>query len=93
MKYVFKLYVAGESTRAVKAIDNLKKIVSEHLENQAEVEVIDILDDPEKAVTAGVTATPTIVKQFPEPVRKSIADLSDINEVLFWLKINENECK
>ena len=89
MKYVFSLYVSGESGRILQAINNLKEMVSEHLKGQAKVEVIDILDDPQKAVNAGICATPTIVKQLPEPLKKSIADLSDIEEIMFWLDINE----
>ena len=89
MEYIFKLYIAGETARSLQAISNLKKMVTEHLDNQANVEIIDVLDDPQKAVNAGINATPTIVKHLPEPLKKSIADLANIKEILFWLDIKK----
>ena len=89
MEYILKLYIAGETTRSSHAIDNIKIMVADYLDNKAKVEIIDVLEEPQKAVNAGINATPTIVKHFPEPVKKSIADLANIKEILFWLGINK----
>ena len=89
MEYIFKLYIAGETARSLQAIANIEIMMAEHLDNQANIEIIDVLDEPHKAVNAGIHATPTIVKQFPEPVKKSIADLANIKEILFWLDIKK----
>jgi len=88
MKYQFKLYVAGETPRSIQAIANLKEMVHEHLNSDASIEVIDVLQHPDKAVQNDICATPTLVKTLPEPLKKSIADLSNIDEVMFWLDID-----
>lgn len=87
MKYYFKLFIAGNSDRSTQAIANLKQLVDEYLSEDSEFEIIDVLEEPFKAVDAEINATPTIVKQLPSPIKKSIADLSNIDEVLFWLGI------
>ncbi|CDZ76856.1 Circadian clock protein KaiB [Legionella massiliensis] len=87
MKYHLQLYIAGQNLRSKKAITNLKEIEETYLKNDALIEIIDVLDEPEIAMKNGINATPTIVKLIPTPMKKSIADLMDIREVLFWLGI------
>ena len=43
--YDLKLYVAGQSPRSVRAIENLRAVCDEHLAGRYTVEVIDLLSD------------------------------------------------
>jgi circadian clock protein KaiB len=82
-----RLYVAGQTPRSVAAIDNLERICHEHLHDRYEIEVIDLLKNPKLARDHQVLAVPTLVRQLPDPARKIIGDLSNVERVLVGLEI------
>ncbi len=82
-----RLYVAGETTRSVAALANLRKICEEHLAGQYSIEVIDLLERPQLAQGEQIVAIPTLERRLPEPVRKIIGDLSNTERVLVGLRI------
>jgi circadian clock protein KaiB len=49
--------------------------------------VIDLLDNPKLAAGDQILAVPTLVRKFPEPIRKIIGDLSNEERVLVGLDI------
>jgi len=81
-KIVLALYVAGSTLRSERAIANIHRILSDFLDANCEVRIIDVLEDPESAETARVMATPTLVRETPAPERRIIGDLSDTKAVL-----------
>ncbi|SER62656.1 circadian clock protein KaiB [Pedobacter rhizosphaerae] len=85
--YELRLYVAGKTSKSVVALANLKKICEEHLEGKYSIEVIDLLEKPQLAEGDQILAIPTLVKKVPEPVRKIIGDLSNVEKVLVGLDI------
>jgi len=82
-----RLYVAGQTPKSVTAFRNLKKICDEHLEGQYQIEVIDLLVDPQLAKGDQILAVPTLVRKLPEPIRKIIGDLSNAERVLVGLDL------
>lgn len=82
-----RLYVAGQTPRSVAAIENLERICHEHLHDRYEIEVIDLLKNPRLARDHQVLAVPTLVRQLPDPARKIIGDLSNVERVLVGLEI------
>ena len=68
-----KLYIAGQTPRSMAALPNLKKIVDEHLGGQYEIEVIDLLENPQLAKGDQILAVPTLVKDLPLPCARSSA--------------------
>lgn len=84
-----RLYITGRTGQSQRALDNLKKICEEELKGLYEIEVIDVLEYPALAENDKILATPTLVKQLPEPVRKIIGDLSDREKVLLGLDIEQ----
>lgn len=87
-KYILKLYVTGQTPNSARAITNLKKICAEELEGgQYDLQVIDILKEPQLAEDDKIIATPTLVKSLPPPLSKIIGDLSDIEKVLLGLDL------
>ena len=82
-----RLYIAGQTTRAVAALDNLKRICEEHLAGKYTIEVIDLLKNPQLARGDQILAVPTLVRKLPEPVRKIIGDLSNEERVLVGLDL------
>ena len=85
--YDLRLYVAGQSPRSVRALENLRKVCDEHLAGRYRVEVIDLLVNPALARGDEIVAVPTLVRKLPEPIRKIIGDLSDTDRVLVGLQV------
>lgn len=86
-KFHLKLFVAGGDSRAQAAIANLRRICDEELPDQYELEIIDVLEQPDQAEEAKILATPTLIKQLPPPLRRVIGDLSNKDKLLLGLEI------
>jgi circadian clock protein KaiB len=84
-----RLYVAGQTPRAVRAFANLKAICEEHVPGKYHIEVVDLLKAPQLAKGDQILALPTLVRKLPEPVRKIIGDLSNTEKVLVGLDLRE----
>jgi circadian clock protein KaiB len=85
--YLLKLYVTGKNPRAEKAIANLRRICEEDLNGRYELQIIDVLEDPQLAEDEKILATPTLIKRLPLPLRRVIGDLSDKDKVLLGLDV------
>ena len=85
--WILRLYVAGQTPKSLAAFANLKRICEEHLAGQYEIEVIDLLENPQLAAGDQILAIPTLVRQLPPPVRKIIGDLSNTERVLVGLDV------
>jgi circadian clock protein KaiB len=82
-----RLYVAGQTPRAMTALANLKKLCEEHLAGLYRIEVIDLLENPQLARGDQILAVPTLVRKLPTPIKKIIGDLSDSERVLVGLDL------
>ncbi len=85
--YVLRLYVSGMTFNSQRAIENVRKICAEHLEGRYQLEIIDIYQQPFFAKEGQIVATPTLVKELPEPLRKFIGDMSQTERILVGLDI------
>ena len=85
--WVLRLYVAGQTPKALTAFANLKKICEEQLKGKYSIEVIDLLVNPQLGVDDQIFALPTLVRKLPVPVRKIIGDLSNTERVLVGLDL------
>jgi circadian clock protein KaiB len=82
-----RLYVAGQTAKSLQAFANLKRICQEHLDGRYQIEIIDLIKNPELAKGDQIFALPTLVRKLPEPVRKIIGDLSNTERVLVGLDL------
>lgn len=82
-----RLYIAGKTPKAERALENLKKICELHLHSKYRIEVIDLIEQPQLARGDQILATPTLVRRLPTPVKKIIGDLSNTEKVLVGLDI------
>lgn len=82
-----RLYVAGNTSKSVAALTNLKRYCEEHLKGKYKIEVIDLLVHPQLAEGDQILAVPTLVRKVPVPIRKIIGDLSNEEKVLVGLNI------
>ena len=88
-----RLYIAGETPKAVTALDNLRSICAEQLKGRYHIEVIDLLMNPRLARDNQILAVPTLVRKLPLPVRKIIGDLSDTERVLVGLDLVDHSAR
>jgi len=87
--WILRLYVAGQTPKAITAFSNLKRICEEQLDGKYSIEVIDLLKNPHLAKEYQIVALPTLIRKLPVPVRKIIGDLSDTERVLIGLDLLE----
>lgn len=87
MKNLLKLYIIGQTPAASIALENIRAICSDPSHGDWELEVIDVLENPQLAEEDRIIATPTLVKQLPEPVRRFVGDLSNKEQILLGLDI------
>lgn len=80
-----RLYVAGNAPNSVRALANVRAICDEHFAAGHDLEIVDLLEHPMKALADGIIVTPTLIKLFPAPVMRLIGTLSDTNQVLLTL--------
>lgn len=88
-KWILRLYIAGQTPRAITAFNNLKSICENQLKGNYKIEVIDLLKKPQLARDEQILAIPTLVRKLPVPVRKIIGDLSNTEPVLVGLDLLE----
>lgn len=82
-----RLYVAGQSTRSLTALHNLRQVCEKHLAGRYRIEVIDLLKEPQLARGDQILAVPTLVRKLPEPMRKIVGDLSNEERTLVGLQL------
>jgi len=86
-----RLYVAGQTPKAVRAFANLRKICDEHLAGRYRIEVIDLVDNPALGRGDQILALPTLVRRLPTPIKKIIGDLSNTERVLVGLDLRTRQ--
>ena len=90
-EWLLRLYIAGQTTKSLTAVSNLHQICKDHLDNNYQVEIIDLLEHPQLAEGDQIIAIPTLVKSLPEPIRKVIGDLSNTEKTLVGLQLKPKQ--
>jgi circadian clock protein KaiB len=72
---VVRLYIAGDGPNAISARRNLDAFLAEYPDCEVDLEVIDVLRNPERGLADGVLVTPLLVKVAPSPERRVIGNL------------------
>ena len=82
-----RLYVAGQTPKSITALANLKRICQEHLQEKYNIEIIDLVRNPQLARKDQILAIPTLVRNLPQPIKKILGDLSNTEKVLLGLDV------
>ena len=72
-----RLYVAGDAPNSCEARENLRTMLHECPPERYQLEEIDFLREPLRAMRDGVVVTPTLVKVSPPPSQKIIGTLRE----------------
>ena len=84
---VMRLYISGNAPNSMRAIANLEAICQEYLKDAYKLEIVDVFEQPTRALADGVLVTPSLAKVSPAPVTNVIGNLSDRSSVLLALGI------
>lgn len=87
-KYILRLYVAGATEKSRRAVLRARELCETHLTGNFELQVIDVYQQPILARDGQIVATPTLVREFPHPIRRLIGNLSDTKGLFIGLDID-----
>lgn len=90
-RYVLRLYTAGSNPRSLRAVETVRQLCSRELKGRAELQVIDLYQQPELAVADRVVAAPCLVRLVPTPRQFFIGDITDRDRLRSWLGIRAVE--
>jgi circadian clock protein KaiB len=78
---VLRLYVAGATARSREAVLRVRQLCAGGLQAGCDLKVIDIYQQPKLARAHQIVATPTLIIEFPPPVRRFIGNLLNLSEL------------
>jgi circadian clock protein KaiB len=78
------LFVANEAPRSIIAIENIKRALTELAELTFLLEIVNVYDDPERALSNRVLVTPTLLA--PAAARRLVGDLSEKSQLHYFLQ-------
>jgi circadian clock protein KaiB len=85
----FQLYVAGNTPNSAHALANLTALCHKYLAGRHEIEVVDVFEQPQRALAERIFMTPTLVKMAPVPAQRVVGTLSKVQTVLQALGVPE----
>ena len=80
--YVLRLFVSGNSAATEQTLKGLHELLENSLRHPYTLKVIDIFKHPDQAEANQISATPTLLRVWPEPIRRIVGDLNDFEKVL-----------
>lgn len=87
VEFVLTLFVSGVSPNSVRAINNLQRLLEEHVQGRYQLTVIDVRQEKAVAEKEQIIALPLLVRRSPQPERRLVGDMSDTVKVLKGLGI------
>ena len=85
--HILRLFVAGATARSRQAILRVRELCDIELMNRCELEVVDIYQQPALARENQIVATPTLIIEFPPPLRRFIGNLTNITGLFVELDL------
>jgi circadian clock protein KaiB len=80
--FKFRLYTADHTMNSTEALANLTALCALHLPDRHEIEVVNVLLNPRRALADHIRMTPTLLKLSPSPVQRITGTLSQTPLVL-----------
>lgn len=80
-----RLFIAGDTPNSAQALGNLNAVCDRSLAGRCDIEIVDVFQDPGRALAEGVFMTPTLVKMSPGPVQRLVGTLADTRALLLAL--------
>jgi circadian clock protein KaiB len=86
-KFVLRLFVAGATDKSRQAVLRVRQLCETELKDACDLKVIDIYQQPALARANQIVATPTLIVEFPPPLRRFIGNLTNITGLFVELDL------
>ena len=86
-RWSLRLYVAGQTPKSIGAFSNLKRLCETNLAGRYHIEVVDLTKEPHRAQHDQIVALPTLIRKLPEPIKRVIGDLSNVERVMIAIEL------
>lgn len=80
--YILRLFVSGHSLVTEKTLQTLHQLLEGSIGDPYTLKVIDVLKHPDLAEADQISATPTLIKVWPKPVRRIVGELNNVETIL-----------
>lgn len=80
--YVLRLFISSNNAAVEKTLTKIHRLLEEGLVYPYTLKIIDISKNPEQAENYHIAATPTLVRVWPQPIRRIVGKLDDFERVL-----------
>lgn len=80
--FAFRLYVAGDAPNSLQAVANLTQMCETHLPGRYNIEIVDVLLDPKRALAEAIYMTPMLVTDSAGQGHRIVGTLSYIEPIL-----------
>lgn len=91
VRFKLQIFVADHAVNSIHAVANLRAICKTYLPNRHDIEVVDVLTQPERALAEKIMMTPTLIILEPGPIRRIVGNLSETSIVLRTLGLEPVE--
>jgi circadian clock protein KaiB len=88
-RFHFQLYITGNTPRSTQAVANLRSLCDEHLDGRYELEIIDLYQQPGRASSGQIIASPTLIKILPKPLMRMVGNLADRSQLMIKLDLSD----
>ncbi len=85
--HMFKLYVSAMTPKTETSVNSFRQFCEKELEGEFDIRIINVIENPHLAEGDRILATPTLIRQVPEPVKRIIGDISNTKKVLAGLDL------
>lgn len=85
--HVLRLFVSGYSMATERTLQKLHQLLEESLGQPYTLKVIDVSQHPDQAELDQVFATPTLMRVWPQPVRRIVGNLENTDQLLGLLRV------
>jgi circadian clock protein KaiB len=83
--FKFRLYVAGNTQNSAHAVANLTALCRAELPDRHDIEIVNVFQEPKRALSDGIFMTPTLIKLMPSPIQRIVGTLSQPQPLLHAL--------
>jgi circadian clock protein KaiB len=87
--YVFRLFVSGTTIGTERILKELHQLLDELLQRSYTLKIVDIHRHPELAEADQISATPTLLRVWPRPMRRIVGDLANASHLLRTLIVTD----
>ncbi len=86
--YILRLFVSGNHPSTKQTLKKIHHLLETQLNHPYTLKVVDISKHPEMAETHHVSATPTLVRVWPKPIRRIVGELNDLSRIVQLITSN-----